>query len=116
MVSIKKIIKLNELTSLVIYYINTTSTYDAVLINNSLLTTSTDSQSSMTNYVTQAQNARIGKKRTEIITLEFDSEFYDSISQWCGSLNITFEQLIYAFIEFIVTDNSNSLISLLINE
>lgn len=112
MLSINKIIKLNEITALIVYYVNTTSSYDAVIINNSLLTTSTVSQSNITNYVIQTQNNRIGKKRTEIITLEFDYEFYDSISRWCSSLNITFEQLLYAFIEFIVTDKNQSLISL----
>lgn len=116
MLSINKIIKLNELTSLIVYYINTTSSYDAVIINNSLLTTNTGSQSSITNYVIQTQNNRIVKKRTEIITLEFDYKFYDSISRWCSSLNITFEQLLYAFIEFIVSDKSKSWISLLANK
>lgn len=103
MLQIEKIIEINEFSCLIIYYAKSTSSYDAVIMDNSMIISAKDSQTSIQDYVAYTHNARKRKNRTELITLEFDSDFYNSISLWCGSLNITFEQLIYAFIEFIVT-------------
>ncbi|MBR3995103.1 MAG: hypothetical protein IKI97_07460 [Clostridia bacterium] len=99
---ISKIIELHKNVILVIYTDLSTQTNDVVLVKNKPESKNLNELCYKANdVILSVTKRRKNEKRTEIMTLEFDSDFYDAVTVWCESLKITFEQLAFAFVEFV---------------
>ena len=99
---ISKIIKLHKYVILVIYTDLETKSNDVVLVKNKPESKSlNDFSYKAKDVILSVTKRRKNEKRTEIMTFEFDSDFYDAVTAWCESLKITIEQLAFAFIEFV---------------
>ena len=87
---------------LVIYTDEDTKTNDAIIVKNKPQSQSLDEFNNRAiETISRVSTRRESEKRTEIMTFEFDEEFYNAVTVWCASLNITLEQLAFAFVEFI---------------
>lgn len=99
---ISKIIKLHKYVILVIYTDLETKSNDVVLVKNKPESKSlNDFSYKAKDVILSVTKRRKNEKRTEIMTFEFDSDFYDAVTAWCESLKITIEQLAFAFVEFV---------------
>ena len=100
--NIVKEIVLNPFIVLVIYNTDDANTNDAVIVKNKPQSQSLDEFNNRTiKTISSVSMRRKSENRTETITLEFDSEFYFAVTDWCNSLKITLEQLAFAFVEFV---------------
>ena len=100
--NIVKEIVLNPFIVLVIYNDAEENTNDAVIVKNKPQSHSIDEFNNRTiGTISKVSARRKCEKRTETMTLEFDEDFYSSVTDWCNSLQITLEQLAFAFIEFV---------------
>lgn len=99
---ISKIIELHKYVILVIYTDLETKSNDVVLVKNKPESKSlNDFSYKAYDVILSVTKRRKNEKRTEEMTLEFESDFYDAVTAWCDSLKITFEQLAFAFVEFV---------------
>lgn len=115
--SVVEQIELNPYAFLVIYADSDTGSNDAILIKNKPKNqTLTDFNTRAIKTISKASVRRNAEKRTEIITLEFDQYFLDKVTDWCDSLKITFEQLVYAFIEFLCRKENQDVVKPWIKE
>ena len=100
--NIVKEIGLNTFVVLVIYNETGSTTNDAIIVKNKPQSQSLDEFNNRAiETISRVSTRRESEKRTEIMTFEFDEEFYNAVTVWCASLNITLEQLAFAFVEFI---------------
>ena len=100
--NIVKEIVLNTFVVLVIYNETDSITNDAIIVKNKPQSQSLDEFNNRAiETISRVSARRESEKRTEIMTFEFDEEFYNAVTVWCASLNITLEQLAFAFVEFI---------------
>ena len=100
--NIVKEIVLNTFVVLVIYNDTDSTTNDAIIVKNKPQSQSLDEFNNRAiETISRVSARRESEKRTEIMTFEFDEEFYNAVTVWCASLNITLEQLAFAFVEFI---------------
>lgn len=100
--NIVKEIGLNTFVVLVIYNETDSTTNDAIIVKNKPQSQSLDEFNNRAiETISRVSARRESEKRTEIMTFEFDEEFYNAVTVWCASLNITLEQLAFAFVEFI---------------
>ena len=100
--NIVKEIVLNTFVVLVIYNETDSTTNDAIIVKNKPQSQSLDEFNNRAIETISRVSARSeSEKRTEIMTFEFDEDFYNAVTVWCASLNITLEQLAFAFVEFI---------------
>ena len=100
--NIVKEIVLNTFVVLVIYNETDSTTNDAIIVKNKPQSQSLDEFNNRAiETISRVSARRESEKRTEIMTFEFDEEFYNAGTVWCASLNITLEQLAFAFVEFI---------------
>ena len=100
--NIVKEIVLNTFVVLVIYNETDSTTNDAIIVKNKPQSQSLDEFNNRAiETISRVSARRESEKRTEIMTFEFDEEFYNAVTVWCASLNITLEQLAFAFVEFI---------------
>ena len=100
--SVYKRIELHPLVVLVIYADEYTNENDAIIIKNKPQSQCLDEFNNRTiETISKISARRKSEKRTEIMTFEFDEDFYNAVTVWCASLNITLEQLAFAFVEFI---------------
>ena len=99
---IVKEIALNPFVVLVIYTDEDTKKNDAIIVKNKPQSHSLDEFNNRAiETISRVSARRESEKRTEIMTFEFDEDFYNAVTVWCASLNITLEQLAFAFVEFI---------------
>lgn len=99
---ISKIIELHRNVILVIYTDLSTKTNDVVLVKNKPESKNlNDFLYKANDVVLSVTKRRKNENRTEEMTLEFDCDFYDAVTDWCNTLKITLEQLAFAFIEFV---------------
>lgn len=99
---IYKIIELHRNVTLVIYTELSTNSNDVVLVKNKPESKNlNDFLYKANDVILSVTKRRKNEKRTEEMTLEFESDFYDAVTAWCDSLKITFEQLAFAFVEFV---------------
>lgn len=99
---IYKIIELHRNVTLVIYTDLSTNSNDVVLVKNKPESKNlNDFLYKANDVIFSVTKRRKNEKRTEEMTLEFESDFYDAVTAWCDSLKITFEQLAFAFVEFV---------------
>lgn len=99
---IVKEIALNPFVVLVIYTDEDTKTNDAIIVKNKPQSHSLDEFNNRAiETISSVSMRRKSENRTEIMTLEFDNDFYNAVTDWCNSLKITLEQLAFAFVEFI---------------
>ena len=100
--NIVKEIVLNTFVVLVIYNETDSTTNDAIIVKNKPQSQSIDEFNNRAiETISSVSVRRKSENRTEIMTFEFDEEFYNAVTVWCASLNITLEQLAFAFVEFI---------------
>lgn len=100
--NIVKEIVLNTFVVLVIYNETGSTTNDAIIVKNKPQSQSLDEFNNRAiETISRVSARRESEKRTEIMTFEFDEDFYNAVTVWCASLNITLEQLAFAFVEFI---------------
>ena len=100
--NIVKEIVLNTFVVLVIYNETGSTTNDAIIVKNKPQSQSLDEFNNRAiETISSVSMRRKSENRTEIMTLEFDNDFYNAVTVWCASLNITLEQLAFAFVEFI---------------
>ena len=100
--AIVKEIALNPFVVLVIYTDEDTKTNDAIIVKNKPQSHSLDEFNNRAiETISSVSMRRKSENRTEIMTLEFDNDFYNAVTDWCNSLKITLEQLAFAFVEFI---------------
>lgn len=100
--NIVKEIVLNTFVVLVIYNETDSTTNDAIIVKNKPQSQSLDEFNNRAiETISRVSARRESEKRTEIMTFEFDEDFYNAVTVWCASLNITPEQLAFAFVEFI---------------
>ena len=100
--NIVKEIVLNPFIVLVIYNTDDANTNDAVIVKNKPQSQSLDEFNNRTiKTISSVSMRRKRENRTEIMTFEFDNDFYIAVTDWCNSLKITLEQLAFAFVEFI---------------
>ena len=100
--NIVKEIVLNTFVVLVIYNETDLTTNDAIIVKNKPQSQSLDEFNNRAiETISRISARRESEKRTEIMTFEFDEDFYNAVTVWCASLNITLEQLAFAFVEFI---------------
>ena len=100
--NIVKEIVLNTFVVLVIYNETDSTTNDAIIVKNKPQSQSLDEFNNRAiETISRVSTRRESEKRTEIMTFEFDEDFYNAVTVWCASLNITLEQLAFAFVEFI---------------
>ena len=100
--NIVKEIGLNTFVVLVIYNETDSTTNDAIIVKNKPQSQSLDEFNNRAiETISRVSARRESEKRTEIMTFEFDEDFYNAVTVWCASLNITLEQLAFAFVEFI---------------
>ena len=100
--NIVKEIVLNTFVVLVIYNETDSITNDAIIVKNKPQSQSLDEFNNRAiETISRVSARRESEKRTEIMTFEFDEDFYNAVTVWCASLNITLEQLAFAFVEFI---------------
>ena len=100
--NIVKEIVLNTFVVLVIYNETDSTTNDAIIVKNKPQSQSLDEFNNRAiETISRVSARREREKRTEIKTFEFDEDFYNAVTVWCVSLNITLEQLAFAFVEFI---------------
>lgn len=100
--NIVKEIGLNTFVVLVIYNETGSTTNDAIIVKNKPQSQSLDEFNNRAiETISRVSARRESEKRTEIMTFEFDEDFYNAVTVWCASLNITLEQLAFAFVEFI---------------
>ena len=100
--NIVKEIVLNTFVVLVIYNETDSITNDAIIVKNKPQSQSLDEFNNRAiETISKVSARRESEKRTEIMTFEFDEDFYNAVTVWCASLNITLEQLAFAFVEFI---------------
>ena len=100
--NIVKEIGLNTFVVLVIYNETDSTTNDAIIVKNKPQSQSLDEFNNRAiETISRVSTRRESEKRTEIMTFEFDEDFYNAVTVWCASLNITLEQLAFAFVEFI---------------
>ena len=100
--NIVKEIVLNTFVVLVIYNETDSTTNDAIIVKNKPQSQSLDEFNNRAiETISRVSARREIEKRTEIMTFEFDEDFYNAVTVWCASLNITLEQLAFAFVEFI---------------
>lgn len=100
--NIVKEIGLNTFVVLVIYNETGSTTNDAIIVKNKPQSQSLDEFNNRAiETISRVSARRKSEKRTEIMTFEFDEDFYNAVTVWCASLNITLEQLAFAFVEFI---------------
>lgn len=100
--NIVKEIGLNTFVVLVIYNETGSTTNDAIIVKNKPQSQSLDEFNNRAiETISRVSTRRESEKRTEIMTFEFDEDFYNAVTVWCASLNITLEQLAFAFVEFI---------------
>ena len=100
--NIVKEIVLNTFVVLVIYNETDSTTNDAIIVKNKPQSQSLDEFNNRAiETISKVSARRESEKRTEIMTFEFDEDFYNAVTVWCASLNITLEQLAFAFVEFI---------------
>ena len=100
--NIVKEIVLNTFVVLVIYNETDSTTNDAIIVKNKPQSQSLDEFNNRAiETISRVSARRESEKRTEIMTFEFDEDFYNAVTVWCASLNITLEQLAFAFVEFI---------------
>lgn len=100
--NIVKEIVLNPFIVLVIYNTDDANTNDAVIVKNKPQSQSLDEFNNRTiKTISSVSMRRKSENRTEIMTFEFDNDFYIAVTDWCNSLKITLEQLAFAFVEFI---------------
>ena len=99
---IVKEIALNPFVVLVIYTDADAKTNDAIIVKNKPQSQSLDEFNSRAiETISSVSMRRKSENRTEIMTLEFDNDFYNAVTDWCNSLKITLEQLAFAFVEFV---------------
>ena len=99
---IVKEIALNPFVVLVIYHDADANTNDVIIVKNKPQSQSIDEFNNRAiETISRVSTRRESEKRTEIMTFEFDEDFYNAVTVWCASLNITLEQLAFAFVEFI---------------
>ena len=99
---IVKEIALNPFVVLVIYTDEDTKKNDAIIVKNKPQSYSLDEFNNRAiETISSVSMRRKSENRTEIMTLEFDNDFYNAVTDWCNSLKITLEQLAFAFVEFI---------------
>ena len=99
--NIVKEIVLNTFVVLVIYNETDSTTNDAIIVKNKPQSQSLDEFNNRAiETISRVSARRESEKRTEIMTFEFDEDFYNAVTVWCASLNITLEQLAFAFVEF----------------
>lgn len=95
-----KLIPLHPFVVLIIY--NERDTNDAIIVKNKPQSQCLDEFNNRTvETISKVSARRKSEKRTEIMTFEFDEDFYNAVTVWCASLNITLEQLAFAFVEFV---------------
>lgn len=100
--NIVKEIGLNTFVVLVIYNETDSTTNDAIIVKNKPQSQSLDEFNNRAiETISRVSARRESEKRTEIMTFEFDEDFYNAVTVWCASLNISLEQLAFAFVEFI---------------
>ena len=100
--NIVKEIVLNPFIVLVIYNTDDVNTNDAVIVKNKPQSQSLDEFNNRAiETISKVSMRRKSENRTEIMTFEFDNDFYIAVTDWCNSLKITLEQLAFAFVEFI---------------
>lgn len=100
--NIVKEIVLNPFIALVIYNTDDANTNDAIIVKNKPQSQSIDEFNNRAiETISSVSMRRKSENRTEIMTFEFDNDFYIAITDWCNSLKITLEQLAFAFVEFI---------------
>lgn len=100
--NIVKEIVLNTFVVLVIYNETDSTTNDAIIVKNKPQSQSLDEFNNRAiETISRVSARRESEKKTEIMTFEFDEDFYNAVTVWCASLNITLEQLAFAFVEFI---------------
>ena len=100
--NIVKEIVLNTFVVLVIYNETDSTTNDAIIVKNKPQSQSLDEFNNRAiETISRVSARRESEKRTEIMTFEFYEDFYNAVTVWCASLNITLEQLAFAFVEFI---------------
>ncbi|MBO5453858.1 MAG: hypothetical protein J6A69_07870 [Clostridia bacterium] len=100
--NIVKEIVLNPFIVLVIYNTDDVNTNDAVIVKNKPQSQSLDEFNNRAiETISSVFMRRKSENRTEIMTFEFDNDFYIAVTDWCNSLKITLEQLAFAFVEFI---------------
>jgi len=100
--NIVKEIVLNPFIVLVIYNTDDANTNDAIIVKNKPQSQSIDEFNNRAiETISSVSMRRKSENRTEIMTFEFDNDFYIAITDWCNSLKITLEQLAFAFVEFI---------------
>ena len=100
--NIVKEIVLNTFVVLVIYNETDSTTNDAIIVKNKPQSQSLDEFNNRAiETISSVSMRRKSENRTEIMTLEFDNDFYNAVTDWCNSLKITLEQLAFAFVEFI---------------
>lgn len=99
---IVKEIALNPFVVLVIYHDADANTNDAIIVKNKPQSQSIDEFNNRAiETISSVSVQRKSENRTEIMTLEFDDDFYIAVTDWCNSLKITLEQLAFAFVEFV---------------
>ena len=100
--NIVKEIVLNPFIVLVIYNDADKNTNDAIIIKNKPQSHSLDEFNNRAiKTISSISMRRKSENRTEIMTFEFDNDFYIAVTDWCNSLKITLEQLAFAFVEFV---------------
>ena len=100
--NIVKEIVLNTFVVLVIYNETDSTTNDAIIVKNKPQSQSLDEFNNRAiETISRVSARRESEKKTEIMTFEFDEDFYNAVTVWCASLSITLEQLAFAFVEFI---------------
>ena len=100
--NIVKEIVLNPFIVLVIYNTDDVNTNDAIIVKNKPQSQSIDEFNNRAiETISSVSVRRKSENRTEIMTLEFDDDFYITVTDWCNSLKITLEQLAFAFVEFV---------------
>jgi len=100
--NIVKEIVLNPFIVLVIYNTDDANTNDAIIVKNKPQSQSIDEFNNRAiETISSVSMRRKSENRTEIMTFEFDNDFYIAVTDWCNSLKITLEQLAFAFVEFI---------------
>ena len=100
--NIVKEIGLKTFVVSVIYNETGSTTNDAIIVKNKPQSQSLDEFNNRAiETISRVSARRESEKRTEIMTFEFDEDFYNAVTVWCASLNITLEQLAFAFVEFI---------------
>lgn len=111
---INKIIKKIELhpyVILVIYENSNEKTNDVVIVKNkpqSKNNTELDNRTIET--ISAVSKRRKQEKRTQIMTFEFETDFLNTVTNWCDYFKITLDQLFYAFIEFVANNDNTDVI------